>query len=334
MKLCFVILAHHQPILFHRLVETLSIGGSDVVVHVDRRTDISTFSGPRHANIHYMTNRRTVHWSGWSLTRTIVDAMQCALRVSDADYFLLLAGTDFPIRPVKSLIDFLRERHPANFLSYYPLVPGIWGYQLIRRFVFNDLKGVLTGIRNPAALGLFRARRLLCRLVEKVEGALYVFLPARNTSWIRFYSGSARWCLNRDTARYVVEYFHSRESQRLRTFLRFCANSDEILIQTAVLNSVHRNQCTGYCEVEAREIFEGRRPPLPDEKKLNLHFVDWNPDREDPAILVEADFPHLKGSAKFFAYKFTDDRSMELVNRIERELLKAESVLPEANRVG
>ena len=52
-----------------------------------------------------------------------------------------------------------------------------------------------------------------------------------------------------------------------------------------------------------------------------LHYIDWDPGREDPAILDTRDFAPLRDSGKLFACKFASDRSHALLDRIDAELL-------------
>jgi hypothetical protein len=317
MKVCFVVIAHHQPRIFHQLVRNIAHETSDVVIHIDRRVDPGAFQGVSAPNVHYMKKRYRVNWSGWSLTRTIVAALEYALKVSDASYFVYLAGTDFPIQPQAALSRYLAGQYPANILNYYPLVPGIWGYALIDRFYFNDLLSYLIDIRDlknkPAGI-----RGRLADLVFGLQGVMNKRYQPRDSGFMNFYSGSSRWCLNRDTVQFVVDYYHGADSTRLKNYLRCCANSDEIFFQTTILNSVHRQQCFGFDETEARAIFAGEKPAWPDEKRVYLHYIDWSPEREDPAILTEADFDSLVHSGKYFACKFMDDRSLGLVDLLAR----------------
>ena len=143
----------------------------------------------------------------------------------------------------------------------------------------------------------------------------------RNTTWTHFYSGSSRWCLNRDTVRFIVSYYRSTESRRLRRYLPLSANSNRIFFQTAILNSGHKAQCTKFDEAKSQEIFDGAREPMPDEKAGVFHYIDWSPEREDPATLDESDFHRLKESGQFFACKLVDHKSLGLVRLIEREIL-------------
>ena len=315
MKVCFVVMTHHQPEIFRLLVKNITSPSADIVVHLDRRADLSAFVNPDIPRLHFMRRRNRVHWAGWSQAKTICEALEYALTISDADYFIFLAGTDFPIQGSDRLVAHLQSIWPANLLNYYPLVPGIWGYMLIGRYHLVDLRTSLTRIAIPYGSRSFGT------LVRKLEARLNARFQPRNTTWTNIYSGSSRWCLNRETVRYVVDFYRSSASRRLKKFLRLSANTDEIFFQTAILNSSHRHACIGFDETEALEIFDGKRPPLPDEKRVYMHYIDWSRERENPAILDEADFEHLKQSGKFFAVKFTDAKSLGLARRIEKELL-------------
>lgn len=322
MKICFLVFAHHQPIILRRLLRNIAWNNADVVIHIDRRTDIRIFGAIARSNIHVMPKRRRIYWAGWSQIFGTIDGLEYALKVSDADYFTFLAGTDFPLRNRAAISSFLQEKWPANFLNYYPLVPGIWGYGLIKTYRRNDLKGRFVNPRTPLDDPALAAwRRIGARAVTGLEGFLNSHFGPRDSSFIKLYHGSSRWCLNRQTVEYVVSYFRSPESRMLRRFLKTCANADEIFIQTTVLNSPFRDQCIEFDQMEADEIFARSRPPLPDEKRVYMHYIDWSTERENPAIVVDHDFPALKESGKFFACKFLDDRSLPLIDRIERELI-------------
>lgn len=229
MKVCFIILAHHQPKIFHRLIRQLCWENSDIVVHIDKRSDLKKFEIEGYNNIHFVKNRKKVVWGGWSLTSTICECLEYALEVSDANYFMYLAGTDFPIKHRQLITSFLAENHPVNFLNYYPLVPGIWGYGLIKNYRLKDLKARFIderhGKQEQHKSGINKS---LAGIVSKIEVLLNKHLLPRDKSWISFYSGSSRWCLNRDTVEFLVDCFHSKSSRRLKSYLRLAANSDEV----------------------------------------------------------------------------------------------------------
>ena len=318
MKICFVVMAHHQPRTFRRLVHNLVSADADVVVHIDKRADLAQFQMFDSSHVHFVKKRRKVHWSGWSQTRTLCETLEHAIAVSDAEYFIFLAGTDFPIKRLELLSGLLENLRPLNLLNHKPLVRGTWGYWRIRRYWLIDLKSSFISMRAPSDRQVGRIRRFMGKLIVEAEKRMKAHLPPRNTRWIDFYIGSNRWCLSRQTVRFVVDYYRSSESRDLRNFLRLSGSSDEIFFQTAIMASPHGAQCVGYDDV--KKILEGRMPPIRSGKGV-FHYVDWNSERENPAILDDGDFDALVKSGKFFACKFTDDRSMSLAGRIERELL-------------
>jgi len=321
MKVCFIILAHHQPAIFHKLIKQLSWENSDIIVHIDKRSDLKEFELPDQNNIHFIRKRKKVVWGGWSLTSTICKCLEYALEVSDADYFMYLAGTDFPIKHRQFINKFLTENRPVNFLNFYPLVPGIWGYGLIQKYRLKDLKARFIDVRHgKQKQHKLKINKFLAGIVSKIEVLLNKYLLPRNKDWLSFYSGSSRWCLNRDTIQFLVEYFHSGSSRKLKNYLRLATNSDEVFFQTAILNSDFKKYCVSFDESEAREIFNHRKKPMADEKRVYLHYIDWNPERENPAILDESDLSALESSDKLFACKFTTDKSLGLIKLLEERL--------------
>lgn len=320
-KICFVVLAHHQPVVFHRLLDHLPGENSEVVVHVDKRSDLARFTRPAQEEVHFLPRRSRVHWGGWSLTQAILDGLSHGLDVTDADYFMYLAGTDFPIKSRQQLGVFLQENFPRNYLNHYPLVPGIWGHGLIGRYRFMDLRARLQDQRHEPNQAPSTAGHKLLNAWLRFENRINRRLGPRDTTWTRFYSGSSRWCLNRATVEFVIRHTMSPQGRKLRRFFKASTNSDELFFQTVILNSSMKDQCVGFDEQECMEIFEHRREPMPDEKRVFLHHIDWNPERENPAIMQLQDFQELAGSDKFFACKFLEEHSLDLIARLETELL-------------
>lgn len=320
-KVCYLILAHHEPRVFHQLIDQVSQENSDVIVHVDRRSDLRAFLRENRGRVHFVRPRQAVHWPGWSITSAILKTLRFALNASDAQYFLFLAGTDFPIRHHNHIFHHLERVYPRNFLNHYPLVPGIWGYGLAARFHLAEYKARIFDARyrapdkaNPLQLALLNA-------LTALQKALNEGYAPREIAHLRLYHGSTRWCLNRETAEFLVDYYYSPESRKLRRFLRLSASSDEIFIQTAILNSPLSAQCVGFDPAESEEIFNGSRSPLPDEKRVYFHYIDWNPERENPAVLDESDFDSLLESDKLFACKFRHPKSAALMEMLHKQIL-------------
>lgn len=86
---------------------------------------------------------------------------------------------------------------------------------------------------------------------------------------------------------------------------------DEFVIQTLLCDSPLRTTLAG-----------GPRDDtgisVTEENKVNLHYIDWSPQREDPAILVESDLERIRLSRKYFARKVDGVRSAGLLDALDR----------------
>ena len=134
MKICYIIVAHHQPNTFKKLISHLSTKHADIVVHIDRRVNEDLFRTPDNGGVHFMQDRRAVHWAGGTQTSTMCDALAYGLGVSNADYFILLAGTDFPLQSQDRLVKYLSDRTSGQFAELVSLSAwrlGIWSDQRI-----------------------------------------------------------------------------------------------------------------------------------------------------------------------------------------------------------
>ena len=315
LEVAYIVLAHHQPRLCSRLLSALANDSAKAFVHVDARVDATPFL-IRHPHVFLLEDRLVVNRGGWSLTRAIVQALETALCESKAEYFLFLAGTDYPIKSERYILHFLEGQHPTNFITYYPLLPGTFGYWNFENYHFVDLFARFAWKPDRGA--------------ERFEAA-YARWVARVNRWLptrRFppdsvpFRGSSRWCLTRDTVEFVLDRWNSSEARTCRRYFQFTWGSDEMVVQTIIFNSRWRDRCHLYDESGVREILEGRREPWHDEVGTYLHYIDWDPSREDPAILDERDYTRLETTNALFACKFDEQRSQRLLDLVDHQLLQ------------
>ena len=309
MRIAYLIAAHHEPNLCRRLIRALAAKSTQVFVHVDARAAIGDFQLDLQG-VTFLTDRLCVNRGGWSLTLAMMQLLQAAYRNSDCDYFIFLAGTDYPIKSHDQIDTFLSRRYPLSFINYYPLLEGSYGVTNLTRYYFVDEVSWLT--RHRAAPPP--------RLVDWFAG----HLPRR-----RFPAGSApfrgsdRWCLQRDVVRTIIDCWESARGRAYRRYFKRTWGSDEMLFQTIVFNSSAAASCHLYDGEAVRSMIDGQRPPLPDEVRAHLHYIDWDVNREDPAILDERDFDRLAGSEYFFACKFLEARSARLLDLVDENLRRS-----------
>ena len=314
--IAYLILAHQEPSQCQRLIEALRSSSTRVFVHVDAKVDSRAFAVNR-PNVVFVRDRIAVNRGGWSLTRAMVRTLRAAFIQSDCRYFIFLAGTDYPIKPQGYIASFLDDRYPMNFINYYPLLNGASGLWNFDRYHFVDQSCWVARMLKFKTQGFEDRDVKFCRLVDRLNRALprRVFPKASLP-----FRGSDRWCLNRDTVRYVLECWRSRLGRRYRRYFRYTWGSDEMLFQTMIFNSRLAEQCHLYDAEAVRAMAEGSQEPWTDEVKANVHYVDWNEEREDPAILDERDYARLEGTEALFASKFYTHRSAGLLALVDARL--------------
>src|SRR5215475_3703782 len=117
MRIAYLIVAHDQPDHLHRLVKALDCDGVGFYIHIDNKVKLSTFRPEmlEKENVHFLRTRVDVQWMGFSIVESILLLMQEAMQeASHFDYFVLLSGSDYPIKST-SLIKKFFETSDKEF---------------------------------------------------------------------------------------------------------------------------------------------------------------------------------------------------------------------------
>jgi Core-2/I-Branching enzyme len=117
---------------------------------------------------------------------------------------------------------------------------------------------------------------------------------------LRPYGGGAYWALSRECVEYVSSFL--RERPDVVAFFRHVDIPDEIFFHTILMNSPLRET-------------------IVDD---NLRYIDWSRGRR-PAILHTGDLEALRASPKLFARKFDVHQDENVLDLIDRELLREDA---------
>jgi Core-2/I-Branching enzyme len=126
-KIAFLILAHADPKHLHRLCRTLG-PKDDIFVHIDKRTDLSSFEGPLiPSNVKFTQRRIPVYWGDISVVEATLILLEEALR-SKTPYLrlVLLSGSCYPIKKLEELRKyFIKKEHIDMVIYQYVRIFGI-----------------------------------------------------------------------------------------------------------------------------------------------------------------------------------------------------------------
>ncbi|MFT3903404.1 MAG: beta-1,6-N-acetylglucosaminyltransferase [Niabella sp.] len=106
--------------------------------------------------------------------------------------------------------------------------------------------------------------------------------------------GSTWFTITPDAARYILDTFLS--NKKLKRFFKYTWGADEVVFATVLFNSPYR-----------KDIVD------------NLVYVDWGTlDDGHPRVLDMQDIDKIKQSGKFFARKFDEEISPEVVDHVTK----------------
>ena len=294
MKIAYLILAHRNPRLIQKAVETLSCAGATFFIHIDAKFPLEPFQSIRGENVFFLEDRRSVYWGEFSQTEAIFHLMRHALAAGQFDYFVLMSGSDFPLRSGNYIQNFLQANQGGEFITLFKLpAPGM---PLAR---INTIRHATT---NPMRRFIFRALAK-CGLVL---GDFHKSCPG-----LEPYSGHTWWALSRTACEHILNFRASRPE--VARFFATTHASDEMFIHTILGNSPFKENLRRHL------VFEDWRSPAPHPEMINAQHLDYF----ESADKVAPRDAHGAGEL-LFARKFADeeisiaDRVVAMIARKEK----------------
>ena len=278
MRLAYVISAYKNLDQLARLVRRLHTDETNVVVHVDKKTDDQAYSMLVTAlgdlpSVHLL-ERHTCHWGGFGHVRaTLKGIRELKQRDVDFDYLILLTGQDYPIKS-NAFIDRFFHKHRGRSFMLYDSLPTEWW--------------------SPrGGLGRIEYRHL------RFYGH-HVRLPLKRPfpKGLKPYGGGAYWCLSREAVEYVSRFTSERAD--VVAFFKHVDVPDEIFFQTVLINSEMResvvNDHLRYIDwtrgvrpavLEVRDFERLRESPKLFARKFDVHHDEEILDLIDRELLSD-----------------------------------------------
>ena len=299
MKIAYLICAHKNPRLIKKMVQYLSCEDAAFFVHIDAKFDIHPFESIRGANVHFTDQRIPVYWGEFSQTEAILLLMQQALTaLGHYDYFVLLGGSEFPLRSGRYIHNYLEMNQGWEFITVEK-VPA-QGVMLTRT---NTL-------RFPSTRPVLR---FVFRLLAKAGLAQRDY--RKHLGNLEPYTGNTWRALSREACQYIVEFTH--RDQTLAKFLKNTQSSDESFFHTILGNSLLKSRIRRNLLFEEWPT-EGRRWHP---KMINARHLEYFESQNE----VSPQDLHGPGEM-LFARKFSDDE-FHLVERVAAMIHKKEKLV-------
>jgi hypothetical protein len=297
MKIAYIILAHKNPVQLGRLVKALTYKNTAFLIHIDKKTDIVPFkkelAGLTDADIR-LVKKEDGRWGGSGIVVGTIHALK-EVAAAKFDYAILLSGLDYPLQSSVEIYNYFLRRRGLSFMEYFPVdekLPKYWQERLsLYHFsMFGKSFSYPSSSRSIQRMSMDAALSLIFPLPRKFS------LP------ITYYGGSQWWCLEKEAVQYVVD-FVEQQPQYLK-FHKYTKLIDEIFFQTILLNAPN----------------EALRKSIVND---NLKFIEWSRPKPRPAVFTREDLGLLKNSGKLFARKFDMYRDSEILDMLDKEILRA-----------
>jgi len=223
MRIACIIMAHKDPQQIERLINKFRQLPFDFYIHLDKKIKRSPFDYlSQIPNVYFIQQRVRVRWASFSFLNAILQSLKEVLGKETAyDFLSIMSGQDYPIKPVSSFYNELKNNIGKNFISYE--VDGKWWQHAISRihkYHFTNF-----GFRGK----------------YKIQFFLNAFLPNRKFPLaFELYGGPRAMCMTvtSDCAGYLVKFVET--NKKLRRFIRFTWGPDEFVIPTLIMNSKYK----------------------------------------------------------------------------------------------
>jgi hypothetical protein len=296
-KIAFLILAHTDPKQLHRLCHALG-PKDDIYVHVDRRTDLSSFEKALYPNNVKLTQSRIpVFWGDISIVEATLILLKEAVR-SKTPYlrFVLLSGSCYPIKKVDQLRKyFIKKEHIdmvyINMFKHPELKWRISRYWFKKPWIPSLREG---GCENRHLVFFDRAvRKLITNALRPKDRGFCRRFPE-----LVPYFGSQFWSITGTCASMILQFVE--DHPEFLRYHRFSWAPDEFFFHTIVGNSEF-SRSSGGAVPYGTNI-------------LNLHI-------HRPPVLTLDHLEEILVCDKFFARKAATGESELLLDHLDEHVL-------------
>lgn len=291
----YLIMAHHNFNQLYRLVKFLDSHSNDIYLHVDRKAsgfNASIFLTACSVSKVFLMPRKSLAWGGDSLTRCEIDLLKAALP-RKYDYYHLISGDDIPLRPLHDIDEFFQSHAGEEFISVNwdaTNKPNTGIYNRIRYFSFFQN---WVGRGSSGAKRFFWEIQLILKNIQKK----CCIDRCRGISF-KLGKGSQWFSVTHQFAVQIITYYESV----LKKAFAFSCGSDELLVQTVILNSSE---------------FMPRLSALG-----NMRLIDWSRSSDgcSPYTFTAEDFEMLISSDKLWARKVSEKVDSDLIQKIYQSI--------------
>jgi hypothetical protein len=323
-KLAILLLAHQNQKQLKRLLLRLIHENIDVFIHLDKKwaiadNDKTELLKASSTKVFLCENRISGKLFEWSLVEATLELIKKAKQVEEEkkityNYYALLSGQDYPIKPLDYILQLLHESYPKPFIDCTPYHPSNFLKKRFKSFPLEN-KILIYFLKNykPDTLS-----KLMNRIQKAPFYALFYFLkllvqtPHAKLQKlnIKLYGGSQWWILPDITINEIYKRYFINKDQIINIISK-SFGPDETFFQIMTMQS----KIAPF--VEINDFNDIRQNCL-----TYAYFRDeGKPFTGHPYILRTENFDMLSKLPHIFARKFDDRIDSDILDLIDDNIL-------------
>ncbi len=281
MKLFFLIVCHkNTPSLLYNLRKFATFKNSQVLIHIDKKSNFTEKELVSADNLKYMKERLNVRWG--SISQVIATyKMLNMIKNEDFDYVSLMSGEDLFIRSEDEFILFLNQHESKEFIGVQKSNNKF--YNPRNRFMYRYSSSFFNF--NPSVFTKFS--KILNTFLFKLG-----FLKNNKTiPYDEFYKGSNWFTVSKQAVGLIIKEI---DEKNLLNYFKDSFCIDEVIFQTILINNGFQ---TKFYLVNDNAT----------DNKMSLRYINWIDGPEYPKILNKKDLIQKFDSDIFFVRKVTSE---------------------------
>lgn len=298
MKHAYLVMAHNQFELLGRLLKALDHPDHHIFLHIDKKAQQVDTQAIQacctQAPITFVP-RMSVFWGGYTQVQCELNLLKAARQAGPFDYYHLMSGVDFLIKPLPVIHQFFEEHKGKEFIE---MAPGWAESPDIRvRYTYYQLLQDTPLKRTQHPVGRWLHDRLNAASLRIQMSLLRTDRTKKKGAPAHFYGGMNWFSITDDLCAWVL----SKEQWIRRTF-KITSSADEIYLQTVLMDSPYADNLYQH-DTQASDCGSKR-------------LVDWK--RGKPYVWQKQDYEELIASKNLFARKFdyTTEDDKQLIDML------------------
>jgi hypothetical protein len=221
MRIAHLILAHKNAAQLERLLNALDHPAFEFYIHIDKKTDESSFRYLfERPGVFPVRNRTSIYWAGYGTIQATINGFREILP-RPYDYVNVISAQDFPIKPAEYIYRYIHDRKGKEFITCES-IDGSWSEAASRVRKYHLINWQIPGR-------------------HKLETVINKILPPRKFPFDHKIVGRANWfTLTPKAITYALNFID--DHPKLVRYYKYCWGADEFIFSTILYNSPFRER--------------------------------------------------------------------------------------------